>query len=120
ADIAGILDHAVEPAIDIEYAAFALSAITAVGFTRGKAHAADIAQPSADGTLHRLGHRSVMHADGIVEIGLHERQQFGAMIFGERLVGAAVVYVEGGISAVLAAGAADERHRQQQHRHALR
>src|ERR1700731_881827 len=62
--LAGVLDHAVEPAVNIENGAFARAAITAVGFARGKAQAADIAPPPADGTLHRLGHRGVMHADG--------------------------------------------------------
>src|SRR6266404_8895252 len=50
--VAGILDHVVEPTIDIEDRAFAHLAITAVGFARSKAQTADITQPPADGTLH--------------------------------------------------------------------
>jgi len=99
--------------------AFARATITAVGFARGEAQAADIAHPPADGTLHRFGHRAVMHADGIVEISFHERQQFGAVVLGKWLVGGAGIDVDGGFPAVVAAGAGRERDRQQQDRRAL-
>src|ERR1700687_2917490 len=82
ANIAGVLDHAVEPAIDGENGPFAQLAGTSVGFARGKTQAADITQPSADGALHRLGHRGIVYAAWIVEIGSHERQQFGAVVVG--------------------------------------
>src|SRR5258708_34581621 len=62
AGIAGVLDHAVEPAIDIDNGTFARVAITAVGFTWSEAHAADVPRPPADGALHGLGTPHPRHA----------------------------------------------------------
>src|SRR6266446_7809460 len=118
ANIAGVLDHAVEPAIDVENGAFAQLAVTAVGFTWGKTQAADITQASADGALHRLGHRGIVYAAWIIEIGFHERQQFGAVIVGIRLAGNASIVGIGDASALIAAGASRERDRQHQDRRA--
>src|SRR5258705_13393508 len=95
------------------------SAVTAVGFAWGKTQAADITQASADGALHRLGHRRVVYAAWIIEIGFHERQQFGAVIVGIRLIGDTAIVGIGDASAVVAAGAACERDRQHQDRRAL-
>src|SRR5712664_3555244 len=104
-DVAGVLDHTVEPAIDIENRTFAHLAIRTIGFARRKAQTTNIAQPSADGPLHRLRHRSVMHADGIVEIGLHERQHLGAIVVRIWLVGDAAIVGVADAPAVVAARA---------------
>src|SRR5258707_1995155 len=118
ANIAGILDHAVEPAIDVENGCFAQWALTAVGFAWGKTQAADITQASAHGPLHRLGHRGIVHAAWIIEIGFHERQQFGAVIVRIRLAGEAAIIGIGYASALIAAGAGRKRDRQHQDRRA--
>src|ERR1700675_2962960 len=73
ANIAGVLDHAVEPAIDVENGAFAQLAVTSVGVAWDKTQAADIAQASADGALHRLGHGGIVYAAWIIEIAFHKR-----------------------------------------------
>ena len=85
--LAGVFDDAVEPAIDEEKGAFARLAVAAIGFAWAEPKANDVAQPSADDALNRLGHDGVAHADGIVEIGFQKRQHFGAVIPGKWLAG---------------------------------
>jgi hypothetical protein len=60
-----------------------------------------------------------VHAARIVEIGFHERQHFGAVIVGIRLVGDTAIVGIGDAPAVIAARAGGERDRQQQDRRAL-
>ena len=119
AEIAGILDHAVEPAVDIENGALAQLAISAGGLARGKMQATDVAHPPPDGALHRFGHRSIMDANGIVEIGSHERQQLGTIVVWKTLDGGPAIVAEGRAWAVIAARTGSERNRQQQDRRAL-
>src|SRR5436190_15609308 len=120
ANVGGIFDHAVEPSIHVENGAFAQFAVTSVRLARAKAQAGDVTHPSADGTLHRFGQRSLMHAERIVEIGLHECQQFAAVITRIGLDSTAVIDGHGGFSAVLAASRTRrKRDRQQQDQRAL-
>src|SRR6266508_2161025 len=51
-----VFDDAVEAPVDEEDGAFTRLAIAAVGFARAEPETGDIAQPSADHALDRLGH----------------------------------------------------------------
>src|SRR3954452_5207680 len=83
----GVIDDAVEAAVDEEHGAFTRLAVIAIGLARAEPETGDIAQPPTDDALDRIGHDGVAHADGIVEIGLQKRQHFGAVVLGKRLAG---------------------------------
>ena len=100
----GVIDDAVEAAVDEEDGAFTRLAVIAVGLARAEPEAGEIAQPSTDDALDRLGHDGVAHADGIVEIGPQKRQHFGAVILGKRLAGDAAIVGKGDRLAVIAGG----------------
>src|SRR6202045_2124008 len=120
ANFGGILDHAVEPAIDVKDGALPRLAIAAVGFARGKAQAADISRPAPNLALRWFGQGGVMHADRIVEIGSHESEQLGAVVARERLTGVGIAATEKtDASAVVAARAGRDCDRQDQDRRAL-
>ena len=112
--LAGVFDDAVEPAVDKEHGALTLLAVGAVGFPRGKAQAADIALPAPDHPLHRLRHQPVMNRCRIVQVGLHERQDFAAIVVRIGLIGDAAVVRVADAPAVIAAGAGRKQDRQQQ------
>ena len=97
----------VEPAVDIHDGALARIVIAAVGIAHREPQAGDVAQPTADGTLYRLGQGGLAHADGIVEIGLQERQQFGAVIVGVWLIGDTFVIGVADAPALVAAAPAE-------------
>ena len=56
----------------------------------------------------------VVHADGIVEVGPHERQNFGVVVGGKWLVGDAAIVGVADDPAVATARTARERDREQQ------
>ena len=111
----GVIDDAVEAAVDKEHAALTRLAVAAVGLARAEPETGDIAQSPADDALDRLGHDGDAHADGVVEIGLQERQHLGAVIFGKRLAGDAAVVSIGDRLAVIAGGTGRQHDRQQHH-----
>jgi len=114
--LAGVFDDAVEPAVDEEKGAFARLAVAAIGFAWAEPKANHVAQPSADDALDRLGHDGVAHADGVVEVGPHERNDFAPVVVGKGLVGDAAVVGKSDGLAVVAGGTGRKRHRQQHHR----
>src|SRR4051794_22379675 len=65
ANIPGVLDHAIEPAINEENGPFAQFAVISIRLPGRKANATDIAHPTTDGTLHRLRQRGLMNPDRI-------------------------------------------------------
>jgi len=119
ARLAGVLNDTIEPAVDKENGALARLLIGTGGIPRGKAQATDVAQPTADDTLHRLRHGRVAHANGVVEVSPHERQDFSRVVGRVWLFGAAAIVGIGDAFAVVAARAGRKRERQQQDRRVL-
>src|ERR1700724_1542999 len=120
ANLGVILDHAVEPAIDVKDGALPRLAIAAVGFARGKAQAADISRPAPHLALCWFGQGRVMYADRIVEIVSHESEHLGAVLARERLICIGIAATEKtDAPAVVAARAGRDCDRQNQDRRAL-
>jgi len=105
----------VEPAVDIDQRMVARVAIITVEIPRGIFDADDIALAAADRALHRLGNDRISDGDGIVDVGLQERQQFRTVIIRIGLLGAAAIAgVADALHRIVVAHASRKRDRQQQ------
>ena len=112
-----LVDNVVKPTVDIDQRVVARIAIIAIEIARGIFDADDIALAAANGALHRFRNDRVPYGDGIVDVGLQERQQFRTVIIRIRLVGdTAIAGVADALHRIVVADASCKANRQQQGR----
>src|SRR3954452_23284611 len=120
ANVAGLLDDTVEARVDEQDRALALAPIVAVAVLCVVAQADRIAEPTADGALNGLGDSRLLHSDRVIEVGLHEGEQFGTIARRVRLLADAAVVGIGDAGLAAIAGTGAKRERQHYHRGVLR